>query len=271
MGFILKQIKVWLVLLIIGFFILSIGYIINDRNGLIAGLLIIFGITYFTLFYQPNSIFEELKAHKIQGQDPWMLGDLNSYLCTKIPMFPPEIWICENKKPLIFIIGPAYYRPTLIFSRGLIEKFKPHEIESLMLLSLLNLRFKNNSISIFFERWALSILNFQNLLYKIFPWVIFVFIKRIIEPIVSILFKLSNPSYQQIQADNEAKKHITNPSQLAQTVWNIYGALQTEAENFSVEALHYSLIAPATPTKKIISFQPKIEDRLKNLVGYFPI
>lgn len=271
MTFLIKQIKTWVILLIISFLILTASYVLGDRQGLIIGSLICFFIVFFTMFLEPTSPLTYFKAEKNYGRDPWSLLEMNDYLCSKIKMSPPEVYIIPNNEPLILVISSSLYKPAVAFSDGLLKILKTNEIEAILTLALTSLKEKDHWYSHFFERIALTLLCILENFKRISPTFLHTLLNFIFEPLICLFFKLSHTISNQLFADQEAKKHLNSPTVLAHTLWNIYGSLTNNTKNYPLEIQHYLLVHPHAASRKFIPLHPTIEKRLKNLVGYFPI
>jgi heat shock protein HtpX len=269
MSFLIKQIKTWLVILGLCIPILVLGNFLGERNGLLVSLGISFVLLFFSLYYHPKNPLLEFKAEHHQGRDPWYLIENSIAYSNKIKLLPPNIYIIPNETPFILVISPTLFQPAIAFSQGLIDKLDPLELEAILILSLTTLKKKSEWLSSLFERCGLtlqSLLEFFDKI-KIFNSIL----KPTLQPLVCLFFKLSHPPSHQLSADQNAKNFIQHPQVLAQALWKTYGALAINNIKFNPCSECYFLVLPHAASRRLFQFQPSIEQRLRNLVGYFPI
>lgn len=271
MNYIFKLIRTWIVLLLISFFILTMSYVIADRWGLVVGLLLSSVLVILTLFVSPSFPMLTLQGQKLAGRDPWGLLELTHRLSQQIKCPQPEVWRLPKKEPLILIIGPSLFKPSLAFSEGLLSQLKREELEAIIALSLTTLKQKSHWISQFFDRGGMTFLSLLDFLKKNSPSFFHPLWRGLLYPVICLFFKLALPISHQLKADVEAKKYLDNPFVLAQTLWKIYGSLINEDSALPFEVQHYLLIHPQTTRQSWAQLHPNIQKRLIHLVGYFPI
>jgi Zn-dependent protease with chaperone function len=269
MSFLIKQIKTWLVILGICIPILVLGNLLADRNGLLIGLAASFILLFFSLYHHPKNPLVEFKAERHQGRDPWHLIENTLAYCDVIKLTPPDIYIIPSKQPFVLVISPTLFQPAIAFSQGLLDKLNPAELETILILSITTLKKKTEWLSSIFERCGLTLLSLLEFLdkIKIFNSIL----KPSFQPIICLFFKLSHPPSHQLSADQNAKNFIEEPQLLAQALWKTYGALAINELKFNPCSECYFLVLPHAASRRLFQYQPSIEKRLKNLVGYFPI
>jgi heat shock protein HtpX len=269
MDFLIKQIKTWIIVLGICIPVLIISNFLNGRNGLIIGLCFSFMVLFFSLFFHPKNPLHEFRAQRQQGRDPWGLINNSIIYSNQIRIPPPEIYIIPDELPFVLVISPTLYQPAIAFSQGTLDKLTRLELESVLILSLTTLKSKSEWLSSLFERCGLTLQSFLEFFdkIKIFNSIL----KPFLQPIICLFFKLSHPPSHKLSADQNAKNFIQTPLALAEAVWKIYAAMALKQIKFNPCHEYYFLVLNSASSHRIFQYQPSIEKRLKNLVGYFPI
>lgn len=269
MNFLVKQIKTWLVILVICAPIMILGNLVAEREGLIIGLFISFVLLFFSLYHHPKNPLLEFKADLHEGRDPWRLIENATNMSAQIKLSIPDIYILPQSAPIILVISPTFFKSALAFSQGLLDKLSEQELEALLILALATLKKKSEWTSSIFERCGLTLLSFLEFFerLKIFN----VILRPILQPLICLFFKLSHPPSHQLNADQFAKTFITQPETLARALWKTYGAMAIQEIKSNPCSECYFLVLPNSSRRSLFQYQPSIEKRLKNLVGYFPI
>jgi Zn-dependent protease with chaperone function len=269
MNFLVKQIKTWLVILSLCIPIMIIGNSLAHREGLLIGLIVSFILLFFSLYHHPKNPISEFKGKLHKGRDPWHLNENTETLCEQIKIIVPEIYILPQDAPFILVVSPTFFKASIAFSMGLLEKLSSIERETLLILALTTLKKKSEWPSSIFERCGLTLLSMLEFFEKtrIFNSIL----RPILQPLICLFFKLSHSPAQQLNADQYAKSFIQNPEFLAQALWKIYGALAIHELKINPCYECYFLVLPESSRRSLFQFHPNIEKRLKNLVGYFPI
>jgi heat shock protein HtpX len=275
----LRDFKVWLFLIALSLLILLLGHLTLGRPGLLFAFVLALTLNYFTLLHQHRGPIEFLHAEPLKGRDAWGLIETLNHLLSKAKMPEPDLYIFEHPAPISFTMTTGLQSGVISLSTGLLQRLNPSEVEAILALELAilknRLKFRNVILEKLGKTWLLigeSIDRFIsfNFMKKWTPFT------RLFFPLTWLHIKAAFPRKVFFKSEKMASSWLAHPNVLAHALWKIHNSSLSQnfkGQNFNIQlgAEHHFLI-PLTFQKTILfQLQPSIEERLKKLVGYFPI
>ena len=252
---------------------LFLGHFLLDRLGLFLGLCGAIALLLAVLFKNENRILGDLKARIIKGNDPWnIIITVKKYV--KILDLPdPQIYIIDNNTPLAFTIGHPWKKSIICISTGLHKRLTPSEFEAVIAHQVCRTQQVDNfgfmvshvlayaivSVADFFDTIP-TIRNFQ-------PFI------KIMSPLAWGILKFSVKDKVFYENDDLTISIIHDRRTLAEALWKLDHIANCEPIPIAPCSSHFFFVNPEGKNKKnwFLLTHPKIENRIKRLVGYFPI
>ncbi len=258
--------KVWIFLVGISLLILFFAYEWLGRWGLLISFLSLMASNSLIFYFGESLILKKLNAKKCIGQDPWGLLDKIQFLSNQLDCEPPDLFVIEKNSASIFSVFRPWKKPALCFTEGLLKKLTPNEIDAVITYQLVHMQN--------FQSFAFSILNVVSnsllesarfidekfRLPKIFEW--------IVSPISQLLIRIYVSPKMFLKTDENTAMLIANRKDLAMAIWKLSCLGQTVPLSAPTGTDHLFMISPDNNENQI---HPKLEERLKNLIGYYPI
>jgi heat shock protein HtpX len=259
--------------------LLLIGQKLGERQGLLLGFILAMVWNFMIYYYSDQRLFHIFGGRALEGQDPWGLLQMRDALARKAKVPPPQIWICNLESPTAFSLGRSLQNSAIYLSEPLLQKLQPEELRAVLALEIakikrldtLNYGIASILCAIFFG------------LTQILDHVIFfawAFQKRKVLPItftmtypVKWLLQLTLNPKNFYEADQLAAEIYGDPRALAQVIWKLHSYVNTQPLQVPVDTAHLFVVNPLPHVgwAKHFDFQPSFQNRIKKIVGHFPI
>ncbi len=268
-----NSIKVWL---IIAAFATGLAYFGNwlwGRQGTLLGIVVSLALI-FVVFSLGNQLANSFyRSRKLEGNDPWGLGAKLNTMSRKAKVFPPKIYLIPMSYPTAFVAGMKKDSFTLFISQGLLKRLTPEETEAVIAHLLARLRNKDVLPAMMGAVLAACILSFTEQTpsrsSNIFSKIVF----YLFAPFAWLVVAIHSKSSHILQADLLASQWIDNPMNLAKALWKLDSYAHTLSPEVPYSLSHLFIVNPLTGLTwgRYFSVHPPISQRIRKLVGVFPI
>lgn len=256
-----KRLKVWTLILLISFTLLAFGYLWAERWGLVLMFFLALGLNSLLFFLGDRRILDKIKAQPLLGQDPWNLSQMlqEMHRNYKPNEDLPQVYLLDSARPQVFCIVQSWYKISFCFTTGLLNKLSSQELKATCaLLTTHSQRLQSFRFLIF----AILINCFLGLiegLQKISPFQF----TGLQNQIYSFFLKIMNPRLDIYHSDQQATQLFTDRF----TLGNVLNKLNNYSNLAPIDLKTSSHYIFVTHTE----MRPVIAQRIKKLVGYFPL
>lgn len=275
--------KAWAFLAFLSLTLIVLGHHFGGREGLLFSLILALGLNSFVYFYEDRRVLSRLMGREVEGQDSSGLREMARRLAVKARIPMPRIVLLPSRAPQAAVVGRGFTHGTIVLTQGALEKFSRPEIEAIMAYQISCIRSLNTlafavgsfvaSIGLFITEaldMGVRILIVEKKNPKAFASQIFT---RLFAPFIGAVLRLSIHSSFYSAADIQAAQLISDPRILARVLWKLESFSETLPYSPPASTAHMFIVTPLTTTQwsKWLITQPKVEKRIRRLIGYYPI
>lgn len=270
--------KVWLFILLTSIALLIIGHQLAGRLGLFVGLFLALSMNFFLFFYGENRLLEKLGAKRWKGQDPWGLNPLLIKTCTNLMIKKPMLCVFEHPSATAFSIGLPWGRSSVAFSTGLLKKLSPPEIEAILVHQVCHIQRLDSFLFGISSLLANSLVGFGDFLDQF--WIPNFFFQRkqkifrtLLSPLGWLIIKSVVRNRVYFENDLLAAEIIQDRRRLAEVLWRLEGLSESTPRTVPACTSHLFIINPEGLLQKnlFLKSHPPTSERIKRLIGYYPI
>ena len=262
------------------------GHSIWGREGLIwltVISLIIDIRVYFFLKSKILSLFPNQR--ELKGQDPWNLFEIVDFFVKKTGISFPKIIVLEDETPQAFALGKSQSGGVLIFTEGLLKRLLPEEVKAIVSYQMACL-FRSETLIFSIAYFLCEIFFFITFFFDaILAWILgpddekrflsnrnhlFTYLTL---PILWLPLRVLVNPFNYYALDRLAASYTKDPKTLAQVLWKVDSYSSAEPLRVHPKVDHFfvvSNLSSKTWTKHFRS-HPNIDERVKRLMGQFPI
>ncbi len=274
--------RLLLILLLVSLLSVVVAHQIWGRQGLVWSVVLALSANALLYFYCDRLILTRLPCRQIEGQDPWGLIELTRELAKRAGAPMPQIFVFPQSVPTACTIGQKPAWSAILLSEGLLKQFTKPELEAILAHELVKIQRRETRALTMTAALAGSLLALPLLLDRIFSggqkneqWS-----AKSIQPFTYLLAPLAGLLVQVVvnrrlyyESDRLAGALIGDPRQLAKALWKLDSCAQTYAVEIPATISHLFTVNPLTARgwNRYFHCQPAIDQRIRVLVGYFPI
>lgn len=275
--------KAWAFLGLISVILILVGHALLEREGLLFGLMLALGINSYIYFYESRRLLRQFNGRRLEGRDPWGLLESARDLAEKAKVSAPEILIISDPSPQSFVVGQTLTSGTILITQGLLEKLTPQEVRALLALQIAHIKNLNTlifsigsfvcSFLLFFSEALDTGLRFLIVEKKNPNYALSHIFTIIISPLAGALLRLCVRPQIYYTADKIAASWLENPKVLADAFWKLQSYSATLPYSAPLFTSHMFVLNPLTRSNWLRHFdcQPPTSERIKSLIGYYPI
>jgi len=272
--------KFYSALMILSLFCLWLGQKVGERQGLLAAFFVVFAFNTYIYYYSSRRIERALQPKRIEGHDPWgIIGSLNKY-CQKAYTPVPEVYSCRLDSPTSLAFGRSPTQSCIVISDSLLKLLSEDELDTLIAMEVARTKKIDTLALAMFSCLMAFILG----LAKWIDQLVFLQILRKKEKrampmtnlclsLCRVAFTLCVPKKHYFETDKLAASLVGEPKKVAQLLWKIESYTSTQPSEVTLDMAHLYIVNPL-PRRHWYSrlkYQPNFEQRIKKLIGYFPI
>ncbi|GIL16303.1 MAG: hypothetical protein BroJett040_00540 [Oligoflexia bacterium] len=271
--------KVWFFLIGVSLVLMFGGYQIGQRLGLFIGLLLAILFHSLLFFFGENQLLKSMKARPLEGQDPWGLLDLVRHYTDQLSMAPPALFLMDHRGATAFSFMTNTGKGAICLSTGLLQKLRPEEIEAIVAHQVSHVHRLDTFGFGLSHLVAHAIIGFGNILDHMWPPNVIArqinhhpFL-NLLSPLAWLILRIAISEKVFFETDDLAITLLKDRRTLAEAIWKLDGLSQAIPLRIPPVTAHFFIVNPQGPTVKnwLLLTHPNIENRIKRLIGYFPI
>lgn len=275
--------KAWIFLIIVSLTLVVLGHYWAGREGLLAALILALGINSFVYFFEDQRVLTLLGGKDLEGQDSHGLRDIAHRLSIKAKVPTPRIIIIPHPAPQAAVVGRGITHGTIILTEGCLSKFSSLELEAILAYQLACIQSLNTlafAVGSFLTSVGLVVtgaldsgLRLLIVEKKSQKIVVSQLFTRLISPLLGCILRLSiRPSFYR-SADILAAQILGDSKRFATVLWKLDSYAQTLPYAAPLSTAHMFIVSPLTTVRwtEYYVAQPKTSERIRNLIGYYPI
>lgn len=275
--------KAWIFLIIVSLTLVVLGHHWAGREGLLTALIFSLSINSFVYFFEDQRVLSLLGGKELEGQDSHGLRDTVRRLSIKARVPAPRIIIIPHSAPQAAVVGRGITHGTIILTEGCLTKFSGLDLEAILAYQLACIQSLNTlafavgsfltSVGLIAAGTLDSGLRFLIVEKKNQKIIVSQLFTRLVSPVLGFILRLSiRPSYYS-SADTLAAQILDDPKRFAKALWMLDSYSRTLPYAAPLSTAHMFIVSPLTTLRWTKSYvaQPKTSDRIRNLIGYYPI
>ncbi len=275
------SIKVWLYLSALALLLMYAGLKLGDRHGLLVGFLAALAINALVFFFPDLRLAKRFRGELLEGQDPWGMLSILTRLASKAGIDAPKLYLRGISTPTVLSYGLSSGQNAILVSAGLVREFTKDEIEAVLALEIARLCRHDTALSTAAAAISAAIGTFARAIDNYF-FFRGIRTKRILRgqpttkllfPVASIIIRLLVRPPNFYAADAVAAELIQNPQRIAEVLWKLHSFQNTLPFEIKVTDVALFSVSPLEGSRWYRQFQPQpaMEQRIKLLLGYYPI
>ncbi|MGE0764423.1 MAG: M48 family metalloprotease [Bdellovibrionales bacterium] len=275
--------RAFLLLSVVVLVVVTLGQKMGHRDGLILSGAMALSIIALFLWYGDWRLLPMLKVQELEGQDPWEIRTILKTLSDRARVPMPRVFLIPNEAPQALALGRTLSTSKIFLTSGLLQQLDTEELKAVLAYNLMCI--KNRSTLAFTIASALSeaILSISGTLdwsltwffgsskskrgphFRPFTW--------LFSPFTAALVRIAVGRDPYLRADQDAARLMNNNKILAQVLWKLQSYALTQPFPATPAASHFFIVNPLTTNglSRYFHAQPEVRDRIKNLVGHYPI
>lgn len=259
------------------------GYSIVGREGVLWSIVISLSIIAFIYFYVESYVLNGFSGELIEGQDSWgVMSDLKE-LAHKARIGLPKLIIIQNSSPQVFLLSKNWNHSHILITSGFLHRLNQSDKKAILAYCVASIKrqdtfghlvatvltsflLKVAQLFDHFYRWLLGIKSTETYAHN-YP------ITYLSAPIAKIILTSIIRKNDYLNADALASSYLENPNDLANALWKLQSYSQTLPMIIPAYLAHGFIVNPLTPKgwTRYFLVQPAVKERIKNLVGYYPL
>lgn len=271
--------KVWMFIALLSLAHLFVGYKIAGRLGLFVGFTMAVILNIMIFFFGETQLLARMRARKLSGQDPWGLNDIVKKYAKLVGLAAPSVYLMEHMTATAFSIGRPWKRGSICVSTGLLKDFTPQEVEAILVNQVCHIKRSDTFSFGVTSTIANSFVGLAQFLDHLWPvnWFKGPLHHRpfatLLSPLAWIVIRFAVSDRNYFESDDLAVSLLTDRKALAQALWKLEGLSHTKPLHVPPCTSHLFIVNPEglRETNWFFLTHPKMENRIRRLLGYFPI
>jgi len=273
------SLKVWLFLGVLALGQLFIGYHLGGRPGLFLGFLASVSLNLLVFFFSTPQLLQKFNARRMEGQDSWGLNTLLQKYAEKTGVIAPTLYIWEHPSAIAFSLGRPGHRAAIALSSGLLQNLTKDEIEAVLVHQICHLRVMDRFRIGVASTLASALVGLSQVLDTSWPlnWVRKSPLQNpfhhLLCPLAWLMIRLTMADRSFFEVDDLAASLLRDRKALATALWKMDSYCQTLPLD-PLPCTHYLFAVNPEGLRDSNWFfisHPKIENRLRRLVGTYPL
>jgi heat shock protein HtpX len=279
----LPSTKVWLYWVGFSILLMMLGYHFGGRWGLFFGFILTLTFHLLIFFFGDSRLAANLGARELKGQDPWGLQKILFHNARLLQLAKPSLFIFENTSSVAFSVGRSWWKNSAIcLSSGLLQSLTPAEVEAVVVQQLCHIYRLNKLGFALLHVLAFSILGLAGVFDRGLS-ILFPFIKKsrrwqhlfteLVSPLAWLILKLAASDKIYFETDEMAALMLKDRRCLAQALWKLESLSRCYPLQLPPCSNHFFIVNPSLAGEKnwFLLAHPKVDIRIRKLIGYFPI
>lgn len=280
----LSHLRPWLLISVIILPILLLGFQSHHRDALIFSLAVSLALVVLILNYGRWRLLPRLDLSPVEGHDPWGLSQEVSTLCERTRLPRPKLYILDTPEAQAVVLGNRPKHAAIIVTQGLIEILTPKERSAVIAYLLACIRTRATLSFTVGSALADILLGLGHVLDRVLIFLlgrmrssaegeVIHFGTLMIAPLAGLVLRIAVGRSDYFAADHLAASWVGEPEQLAKALWKLHSYALTTPLQVNPATSVFFIVNPLTRRRWARYFRthPRLEDRIKSLVGFFPV
>jgi len=272
--------RIWFFIEIFGLILMVAAHLLGGRYLTLAAFIFMVAVHILILFLSKTRIYNFFEKTQIEGKDTWGLM-LSAQKYAKLAGIPcPEVYLLDVSAALSFSFSNQTQSSAIFLSETLVEDLNARELEALIAFETARISL-GQSFAAVIASSAGFVLNLLTGFIDRYVFMQFLFSeakrKHIAEifmtPFVTAFCWFLIRKEQTLRADELAGQWMQNKKILAITLWKLESLVNTGPTKLRLCDSYLFTINPLTNRRwsRYLSLQASVRQRIRNLVGHYPI
>lgn len=275
--------RTWFMVLILLMGLFALGQRIGHRDALILAAALSLGVIGLLLFYAEWRWIPSFHVIELDGQDPWgALAEVRKWSANlRVPR--PRVFLIPSEAPQALALGRGLRSGQIFLTEGLLEQLTSQELSAVIVYQLVCIR--NRAAMSFTIASAIAdlVLTFGASIDGSLNWLLgsrrqgvggrIQFFTWSLAPLAATLVRIGVGRRPYIRADRDTANIMGEGRTLAQVLWKMQSYAQTRPFQATPATSHFFLVNPLTASRwgRYFHAHPEVSERIRNLVGHYPI
>lgn len=273
------SLKVWAFLAVLALGHLFLGYRWGGRAGLWAGFALATMLVMLVYFFAEAPLLAHFKARKMKGQDAWNLRELTQKYSRFAGVPMADLYLMNHSTPIAFSMGASWNRASICVSTGLLQKMSPAELEAVVAHQVCHLRRLETFLFSVSSALANSLVGLAAVLDRGWPFnwsrkeIKYRPFLTLFAPVAGFIVRIAVSDRSYFEIDDLAASLVSDSKTLAQALWKLESYCQTQPLEILPCTNHLFIVNPEglKESNWFYVTHPKMESRLRRLVGTYPL
>lgn len=233
-------------------------------------------INMLLLTYDQVLRFRPLRGRRLQGHDGWGLLKSVHELSEKFGVPAPKIFILNQPSAQILAYGKTGRRGRLFVTDGALKLLNAKELEAVLTFQILAMRSNLHVLNYWMGALLDLAYRFGKMIEKgfalVFGWAPPI-AAYFLSPWLALLqtFLISRRDY--LKLDRQTAEALNSPEPLARALWKMESYAQTRPWAEPWTFAHMCMVSPLRRSRVLGIFhvQPRLQIRIKDLIGRYPL
>ncbi len=222
-----------------------------------------------------NRLSTVFNLRLLEGNDPWRLNQKYAAAAQRLNIERPLVHLAAHESIFAFVMSESFGTRKIVLSTALLDKLTEDEIEALVAATLAYCQKTNHflfSVCFIFSQILIQIAAKLDSLIpsqkKFASPTIF-----LLRPIIEFIQRIGMPRDSYFEIDESSSRDNSHQMALARALWKMHHSCTIKP--LKIPDCHeiFFLVSPVgfVRTSRWVRCHPRIESRVKKLVGTFPI
>ena len=278
-------IRVFLFLIFVSCLILTAGYSVYDRQGLLAAFVVVIFWNIYIYFYSGQKLHEVFASRQIEGLDPWRVRQTVKQLAQQIHISIPDVFMIPLETPTIFSVGTL--RGSIVISKELVRILSYEQLKAVLAHEIFHIKqwdafafAVGSAVMNFCLFWGSVLDQGIILIMRKIGWMTYQqrFFTLLFTPLALFCLRLIISPKNDYKADSFAVLSSGDPEHLAQALWKISSYSQTKPVQWGsiknpLTIAHLFIVNPLNQeiADRYFSFMPGVKNRIYKIINRYPI
>ncbi len=275
--------RTWTFLTALMLFIVITGQSLAGREGLLWGVAIALTINSLIYLYPDLRLKLLFSGEVLEGSDPWGVQNQLKDLAQRVRIPVPMIQVLSSSSPQAMAMGRSPRTAQILLTQGLIDLLDQEELQAVLAYLVAKIKRQDIvglTVAAAFMDFTLTVLGLLDSGLRILlgakasdQSLQAHFFSSLLSPFIGFLLRLEVGRHSYFRADQLATELSTHPGALAKALWKLHSYSLTKPFHPPIATAHLWIVSPLNRNNWAQKFQvqPAVDQRIKNIVGYFPV
>lgn len=233
-------------------------------------------INFLLLAYDQVLTFSHLQAKPLVGTDPWGLLNSVHELSSQFALRPPDVFLLDHPSAQIFTYAKTGRKSRLFVTTGLLGLLNSAELRAVLTYQMVAMQSSFTFLNYWLGAAVDLMLRIGEALESVTAFILGwtpPLKKWFVSPWIGLFkfFLIGARDFEKL--DKKTALKIAHPEDLAKALWKMESYAQTQPWREAWVFSHMCMVSPfaAKPTLRWLTAQPALSQRIKRLVGRYPL